>query len=261
MPLRLRDRSQFGREIDCPDCGTRLRIVAEPGNVQAVRAAANTPFTRPARPRPTAVLRWIWLATACLGGVTAWLALRPRVDEEARMQPAEVTDAEPSPELTTPEPAVVEPSVAAVPPEPAIEPGMAEPPTAEPPMTASTPPPVVEPPVAVVDPDHDRPIQPEFAPDEPAIDIPAQLSLRIAEFSQRKPVAVRLLLHQIAELSAVPVDLSRVEVEPWRDRLDREITVELTATTVGGVLDEILNQAGFHWKEIDAAITIMPRSP
>ena len=92
----------------------------------------------------------------------------------------------------------------------------------------------------------------------PAVDVAAQLSLRIEEFSQTRPVEVRLLLRQIAELSAVPVDLSAVEIDPWRAKLDRAATFELKQTTVGKVLDEILKQAELSYRHKDGVIFVTP---
>ena len=94
--------------------------------------------------------------------------------------------------------------------EPLVEQPTAEPPpettspATEPPRVAGTSAGGSSPGRSALD---DRPIVPEFAPDLPAVDVAAQLSLRIEEYSQTRPVQVRLLLRQIAELSAVPVDL------------------------------------------------------
>jgi hypothetical protein len=116
-------------------------------------------------------------------------------------------------------------------------------------------PPPPEAPAAAAD---NRPIEPELAADLPAVDVAAQLSLRIDEFSQTRPVEVRLLLRQIAELSSVPVDLSAVEIEPWRAKLDRSVSIELRQTTVGKVLDEIVKQAELSYQQRDGVIFLTP---
>ncbi|HVJ67639.1 MAG TPA: hypothetical protein VM510_06640, partial [Caulifigura sp.] len=77
MPLRLNDRSQIGREIDCPDCGSRLLIVADAGEVRAQRAVGARGLELPRRSGSKMTLRLIWLATVCLGGLVVWLAARP----------------------------------------------------------------------------------------------------------------------------------------------------------------------------------------
>jgi hypothetical protein len=66
------------------------------------------------------------------------------------------------------------------------------------------------------------------------------------------------LLRQIAELSAVPVDLSAVEVEPWKAKLDQAISVEMKETTVGGVLGEVLKRSGLRYESRVGVIFIMP---
>ncbi len=246
MPLRLRDRSQFGREIDCPDCGSRLRIVTDAGQVRAVRAKVLPGLELPRQPGSKETLRLIWLATACLGAVIVWLAVRP-TQEPAVVEPSAFVETsvdvpapapvpDPVPEVVVPEPAVV----AAPKPSPMPEPLIVEPS----PML-----------VVAVD---DRPINPDFAPEPPPVDIPAQLSLRIAGYSQPKPVQARLLLRQIAELSAVAIDLSEVEVEPWQARLELNITLDLKETTVRGVLEEILKRAGLGSRHGEGVIYITP---
>ncbi len=102
------------------------------------------------------------------------------------------------------------------------------------------------------------PLLPDHAPDEPAINVEAQLSLRLAEFTLTRPAPVRLLLLQLAELSAVPIDFREVEVERWRSRLDQPIAFELKETTLAAVLEEILRQSGLTQKRGAGVIEILP---
>jgi len=245
VPLRLRDRSQIGRDIDCPDCGTRLRIMADAGEVRAERAAEPRALDL-RRPRGTKnTLRLIWGATACLGVMIVWIASRPTTTE---IGPTEATVEEESPEPASP------PS----PPQAVVEsPKESSPAIVEPPPALPEAPPAETPPAAAVVTD-DRPIVPDLAPDPPPVDIAAQLSLPIEEYSQSRPVEVRLLLRQIAELSAVTVDLSAVEEEPWKAKLDQAISIELKATTVAGVLNEVLNQAGLTCRHSAGVIFVLP---
>jgi DNA-directed RNA polymerase subunit RPC12/RpoP len=240
-PLRLNDRSQIGREIDCPDCGKRLRIVADAGEVRAVRAAEPMAFQLPPRPGSRSTLRLIWFATACLGVVVLWVAARPTTPE-ARLEKSKFEDSSPAVPIVAAEP-VMETPKAEPPPSPIIQP----PKLPEP-----------HPPQANVAAADNRPFVPELAAELPAVDVTAQLSLRIEEFSQTRPAQVRLLLRQIAELSAVPVDLSAVEIDPWRAKLDRAVSVELKQTTVGKVLDEILKQAELSYRHKDGVIFVTP---
>jgi hypothetical protein len=190
------------------------------------------------------MLRLIWLATACLGVVIVWIASRPSTPE-ARVEKSRFEDSVPAAPLAAAGP-VPETSKVEPPPAPMIE---------RPKLPAPPPP---EAPVAAAD---NQPIAPELAADLPAVDVAAQLAVRIEEFSQARPVEVRLLLRQIAELSAVPVDLSAVEKDPWKAMLDQEITVSLKDTTVEGILAEVLGQTGLQWQLRQEAITILPLDP
>jgi hypothetical protein len=246
VPLRLKDRSQFGREINCPDCGKRLRIVADAGEVRAVRVEEPiVGLELPRRPGSKGTLRLIWLATACLGVVIVWIASRPGTPE-TQIERTRFEEAPPATVAAVSEPLVEQSKVE---PPPETTPPAAEPPRLPEPLPAEAPQ------VAAV---ADRPIVPDFAPDVPAVDVATQLSLRIEEYSQTRPVPVRLLLRQIAELSAVPVDLSEVEIDPWRAKLDKPVTVELRQTTVGKVLDEILRQSELSYRHRDGVIFVAP---
>jgi hypothetical protein len=250
LPLRLRDRSQLGREINCPDCGTLLRLQADGGTVQAVRVELIPTGLPVVRRDSRTKLRLIWAATACLGVFVLWLSVR--------------SDESPA-RGVTPEPVAADPLKAAEEPSaPPVAAEIVEPPAATLPMV---PEPIAAPLVPVVVPpkvaaEDERPLNPVLAADPPPVDIPAQLSLKITEFAQLKPAEVRLLLRQIAELGAVPVDLSEVEVEPWKERLDRAITLELKDTTLAAVLNEILHQSnlGSRWQDGIIYVTPPPRA-
>jgi hypothetical protein len=128
------------------------------------------------------------------------------------------------------------------------------------PSLAGDPPPAegviaADPPVPQED---QRPIDVPMAPDIPRIDVAKQLAQPILEFSQEKPVQARRLLQQVAELSAVPVDSSAVEIDPWRERLDRPVTLVLKETTVGGILAAVLELAGLRTETRDGVIHILP---
>jgi hypothetical protein len=243
-PLRLNDRSQIGREIECPACGKRLRIVADAGEVRAVRAAEPAALELPRHPGSRGTLRVIWLATACLGGAILWIVTRPTA-LETRVESTTFEQDSPAAPVVVAEPIVEAPEIESPAPVPA--------PVVEPPAAPALPPP--EPPVLGAD---DRPLMPELAPDLREIDVAGQLALPIEEFSQMRPVQVRLLLRQIAELSAVPIDLSEVETEPWRTKLDEPATVELRQTTIREVLEEIVRRAELSYRHRDGVIFVTP---
>jgi hypothetical protein len=128
------------------------------------------------------------------------------------------------------------------------------------PSLAGDPPPAkgaiaAEPPVPQED---QRPIDVPIAPDVPRIDVAKQLAQPILEFSQEKPIQVRRLLQQVAEMSAVPVDSSAVEIDPWKERLDRSVTLVLKETTVGGILAAVIELSGLRTETIDGVIHILP---
>jgi hypothetical protein len=184
-----------------------------------------------------------------LGVAIVWLANRPATTE-TRIEQTKFEEADPGTQETAPD-SVVEAPKEELPPIVAA-------PAVEPPKLPELPP-VEAPQVAAVA--DDRPIVPEFAPDLPPVDVAAQLSLKIEEYSQTRPVQVRLLLRQIAELSAVPVDLSEVEIDPWRAKLDQAVTLELKKTTVGKVLDEILRRTELSYRHRDGVIFVTPPGP
>jgi len=195
------------------------------------------------------MLQGIWLSTACLGTLIVWATTRPG-DGENRARPADVAALEPAirpPEvLAVPaQPPVAEPIPR--PAEPSVSPlNLPEPMPADPPLTPGAD-------------DENHPLNPDLALDEPPLNVPEQLSLRIQEYSQPRPVAVRLLLRQVAELSAVPVDLTEVEDEPWKLKLDQPVTLHLEQTTVGQLLEEILRLADLSYHHRDGIIFVKPQ--
>lgn len=131
------------------------------------------------------------------------------------------------------------------------------------PLLASDPPAVEgviapEPAIPEPPPEQRAPIDVPIAPDIPRIDVARQLAQPILEFAQEKPVEVRRLLQQVAEMSAVPVDSSAVEVDPWRERLERPVTLVLKQTTVGEILSAVMELSGLRTETIDGVIHILP---
>jgi hypothetical protein len=107
-------------------------------------------------------------------------------------------------------------------------------------------------------PEERAPIDVPIAPDLPKVDVAKQLAQPILLFAQEKPVEVRRLLQQVAEMSAVPVDSSAVEVAPWRERLERPVTLVLKKTTVGEILSAVMELCGLRTETIDGVIHILP---
>ncbi|MBX3444412.1 MAG: hypothetical protein KF774_18580 [Planctomyces sp.] len=259
--LRVRDRSQVGRTIDCPECRTPLKLASDAGGRIAAFAVepegidvAATRKPRPAdRLKSPTTIAWasMLLAAGALFGIIFWPNQKPS-RETARdvQQPAPVV------------PPALDP--------PPIDPD--EPPLEDPqhgddlapdaddlpidPVLAADVAPALDP-----DPESDpdaAPIDVPLAEDGPRFDIAAQLRQPVLEYSQPKPAAVRELLKQIAEMSAVPIDASAVEAAPWNERLDREVTISLTGTSVGGILQAVVQQAELRTELGDDAILVLP---
>jgi DNA-directed RNA polymerase subunit RPC12/RpoP len=250
-PLRLKDRSQLGRDIDCPDCNNPLRIVSDGAELKAVPARAipeGLPGSTSGNSRTA--LRLVWGVTMLIGLCVVWIAVRPA--PSSPLQP--VTGVSDTAVIESP----AEPEASAVQPAPATETAVAEalPHAPEIPQQPAPQQPSVPPPAPSAD---DLPLSVELAPEPPLIDVAAQLSLPIVQYSQSRPVSVRRLLEQVSELSAVSIDLSQVDVDPWRERLDRKVTVELKGTTIKGVLTTILDSVGLTWRDEQGLIVVMPK--
>lgn len=91
----------------------------------------------------------------------------------------------------------------------------------------------------------DRPILPAVAADAPVVrrpnfDIETALSQPIARFSQVRPVKAVELLQQLEELAGIPITVEEVAAGPSASRLQREVSVELSQTTVRDILTTVL---------------------
>jgi hypothetical protein len=102
------------------------------------------------------------------------------------------------------------------------------------------------------------PIDVPMAVDVPRLDVAKQLAQPILEFTQDQPVAARNLLRQIAEMSAVPIDVTAVEIAEYQERLERPVSVGLKETTVGAILDEVAMQAGLRVEIAREVIVVRP---
>ncbi len=108
-------------------------------------------------------------------------------------------------------------------------------------------------PVKPAHPEDQRPIPVPMAPDIPTpkpieYDINKALAQPILRFSQPEPVPFLRLLHQIEEMAAIPIDTTPVTDSPLADRLMQEVTLELEDTTVGEILETLVDQAGLKFE-------------
>jgi hypothetical protein len=94
-------------------------------------------------------------------------------------------------------------------------------------------------------PGSDEPILPELAADprvvpKPEYDVEVALSQPIARFSQVRPAKFIDLIRQVEEMAAVPISTREIAASEIAGRLDREVSLELEETTVGGLLEALV---------------------
>ena len=85
----------------------------------------------------------------------------------------------------------------------------------------------------------DRPIMVEIAPEPPPFNVQRSLQQKIVRFEQTRPLPLRKLLFQWAELAAIPVDISRVPAAT----LDQEFEFLLEDITLRELLDQFTSAA------------------
>ena len=85
----------------------------------------------------------------------------------------------------------------------------------------------------------DQPIQVELVPDQVGYDVDRGLAVSVSRFEIKTPLPLRLLLRQLAEMSALPIDTSEVQDDP---RLDQLVAFDLKQTTIRGILSAALEQ-------------------
>lgn len=107
------------------------------------------------------------------------------------------------------------------------------------PLDATVPGEPMEPAPVAVDP-VDLPITVEVTPERKGYDFQRNLSVPLSKFQTPQPVVLRNLLRQLAEMSALPIDLGEVNNDAV---LDQTVSLDLKQTTIRGVLDEALKQA------------------
>jgi len=132
----------------------------------------------------------------------------------------------------------------------AVEPKAVEPKAVEPKPVEPKP---VEP-----KPVEPKPVEPKpvVAPPRPAREIARALNLPILRYVQKEPVAVSLVLDEVAQLSGVELRLA--DGLPGDPRLAKTVRLELERTTVGGILDAVLEMIGLSRRVHDGFVEIEP---
>jgi hypothetical protein len=78
--------------------------------------------------------------------------------------------------------------------------------------------------------------------EQPAFDVAAALRQPIVSFHQHDPIPARTLLLLIEEMAGVPVSTERVTAAAGDSPLDQPVTLSLTKTTVGEILEALLER-------------------
>ncbi len=178
--------------------------------------------------------------------VTTDPAASPESEENVR--PAEPKPAEPKPAESKPaesKPAESKPAESKPAESKPAEPKPAEPKPAEPKPAESKP---AEP----------KPAEPKpaAAPPRSAREIARALDLPILRYVHKEPVAVSLVLGEVAQMSGVEVRL--VDGLAGDPRLAKTVRLELDRTTVGGILDAALEMIGLTRRVHDGFVQIEP---
>ncbi len=108
----------------------------------------------------------------------------------------------------------------------------------------------------------DMPITVELVPERVGYDTERGLAVSVTRFEIKTPIPLRLVLRQIVELSALPIDAGELAHDP---RLDQLIALDLQQTTIRGILDAALKQAQLGFAEdaqgIHLKVASLPTDP
>jgi hypothetical protein len=96
--------------------------------------------------------------------------------------------------------------------------------------------------------------KPEPKP-RPAREIEAALELPIVRYVHQKPVAVSAVIREIKQLGGIEVRLDKGL--KGSGRLDRNVQLDLSKTTVGGILDAALKGVGLTRRVHDGYVLIV----
>jgi hypothetical protein len=107
-------------------------------------------------------------------------------------------------------------------------------------------------PVVAVRPDRGAPPKP--------VDVDAALAFRIVRFEQLTPASIGDLLQQVEEMAGVPIIFDKDELQSASIDLGAEVRLELEGTTVGGILEALLTQAGLIYHVEQGTIRLRPES-
>ncbi len=118
------------------------------------------------------------------------------------------------------------------------------------PVKESTPGNVAEAPGAA-----EQPITVEIAVERVGYDIERGLATRVTRFEIKTPIPLRLVLRQIVEMSALPINTTEVQDD---SRLDQLVALDLKQTTIRGILSAALEQVQLTFTEDSDGIHLKP---
>ncbi len=104
----------------------------------------------------------------------------------------------------------------------------------------------------------EQPITVELVPERVGFDVEHGLAVNVTRFEIKTPIPLRLVLRQIVEMSALPIDTSIVQDDP---RLDQLVTIDLQQTTIRGILDATLKQVEWEFTEDAQGIHLKLSAP
>ena len=110
--------------------------------------------------------------------------------------------------------------------------------------------------------DSEAPIRVILAEDEPLFDVAGALEFPIAKFVQTQPVSLLDMLYQWEEMAGIPIDATPLNDDPAAiDRLEQDVTLDLSNTTLGEILAELLEQAGLRYDAGRNGVRLMFADP
>ena len=88
------------------------------------------------------------------------------------------------------------------------------------------------------------------------VDVVAHLKQPILQFAPPGPLSLRLLIVQVEEMSGFPITYDEDELKTAGVLLEKPITVTLKNTTVGGILEAVLEKSGVRYDVLPTGIQL-----
>lgn len=108
----------------------------------------------------------------------------------------------------------------------------------------------------------DRPIEPQLAADEAVprrIDIKVSMKQRIARYEMTRSLALSDVLPEMAEMLGAPIRFDEAAIAAARPGLKSTVQLRIRDTTVGDLLDALLERTGLTWHVAGDHLELVPR--